>query len=69
MSVLKLEKFLELLNKCDKDADLEIVTPQEGVINDWSRIKDIVQIDENHVINYYKAGDGRLKKIVRVVLK
>lgn len=69
MSDLKLDKFLELLNKCDKGADLEIVTPQEGVINDWSRIKDIVQIDENHVINYYKAGDGRLKKIVRIVLK
>lgn len=69
MSKLKLEKFLELLNKCDNDSDLEIVTPQDGVIDDWSRIKDIVQIDENHVINFYKAGDGRLKKKVRIVLK
>lgn len=69
MSKLKLEKFLELLGKCDKGADLEIITPQEGVIDDWSRIQDIVQIDENHVINFYKAGDGRLKKKVRIVLK
>ena len=69
MSKLKLEKFLELLNKCDNDSDLEIVTPQDGVIDDWSRIKDIVQIDENHVINFYKAGAGRLKKKVRIVLK
>ena len=69
MSKLKLEKFLELLNKCDKDSDLEIVTPHEEVIDDWSRIQDIVQIDEDHVVNFYKAGDGRLKKKVRIVLK
>ena len=70
MSKLKLEKFLELLGKCDKDSDLEIVTPQEGVIDDWSRIQDIVQIDENHVINYWKASkDFREQKRVRIVLK
>ena len=67
MSELKLSKFLELLNKCDKNCKLEIITPDGSVIDDWKDIHDIVQIDKNHVINYYKASSmGSKEKIVQI---
>ena len=70
MGDLKLDKFLELLNKCDKDSKLEIIDSTGKVIDDWKDVKDIVQIDKHHVINYWKASSHSSKqKIVRIELK
>ena len=70
MSKIKLSKFIELLQKCDENSDVEIITKTEGVIDDWSRIDDIVEIKKFHTLNYYKASDRSVKEtIVQIKLK
>lgn len=66
---IKLEKFLELVNKCDTDCLLEFEV-NGRVIDTWSGVEDIVQINKHHTIVYYKASDFSSKeKVVRIKLK
>lgn len=77
MSRLKLGRFLEILDKCDKDSALEIEchfsdgnTKRVILFSDWKSVKDIVEIEKHHVINYQKANSQETKeKIVRIVLE
>ena len=70
MSKIKLSKFLELLQKCDENSNVEIITKNEGIIDDWSQIDDIVEIKKFHTLNYYKSSDRNVKEtIVQIKLK
>ena len=77
MSKLKLERFLEILEKCGAESILEIECHIHGnntkrviLFSDWESVKDIVEIEKHHVINYQKSNSQETKeKIVRIVLE